>query len=80
MVVFVSNLRRIFYYISPIRFPDSKFFLQSLGRCQLKDVVAGKPEKLDASGISLSPSLSQYNFPNNDLNCLLILLLNQTVS
>ena len=33
-------------------------FLQSLERCQLKDVVAGKPEKLDASGIPLSLSLS----------------------
>lgn len=32
-------------------------FLQSLERCQLKDVVAGKPEKLDTSGISLSLSL-----------------------
>jgi len=33
--------------------------LQSLERCQLKDVVAAKPEKLEASGVNSSHK-SQY--------------------
>lgn len=39
------------------------FIMQSLERCQLKEVVASKPEKLDASGLNLlNIILLQYDF------------------
>jgi hypothetical protein len=35
---------------------------QALARCQLKEVVASKPEKLEASGTSFNYHLSVYYF------------------
>jgi hypothetical protein len=37
--------------IKPVLFIYFFIFLQALERCQLKDIVASKPEKLDALGL-----------------------------
>ncbi|KAG2406583.1 ABC transporter C family member 4 [Vigna angularis] len=58
---FVFCISALFMIILPssIIKPDIKD-LQSLERCQLKDVVAAKPEKLDSSGIA-----KEYDKPSN---------------